>query len=51
MRTRAGHRQEHALVAVVIVEATRLGQPDAVPIEADDLFEALRVPGDAQLHR
>ena len=51
VRAGARHREEHAVVAVVIAEAADLGQPDAVPVERDDLVEALGVPGHAQLHR
>src|SRR5512133_4397618 len=51
VRVGARHGEKHAVVAVVIAEAADLGQPDAVPVEPDDLVQALRVPGDAQLHR
>src|SRR5919204_5232491 len=51
VRAGAWHREEDAVVAVVVAEATDLGQPDAVSVEADDLVEALGVSGDAQLHR
>jgi hypothetical protein len=47
----ARHREKLAVVAVVIAEAADLGQPDAVSVEPDHLVQALRVPGDPQLHR
>ena len=51
VRTGARHREEHAVVAVVIAEAADLGQPEAVSVERDDLIQALGMPGDAQPHR
>jgi hypothetical protein len=41
VRAGAGHREEHAVVAVVAAEAAELGQRDTVPVEPDDLLEAL----------
>jgi hypothetical protein len=35
----AWHREEHAVVAVVVAEATDLGQSDAVSVEPDDLLQ------------
>jgi len=51
VRIGSGHREEHAVVAVVIAEAADLDQPEAVAVERNDLGQALRVPGDAQLRR
>ena len=51
VRAGARHREKHAVVAVVIAEATDLGQPDAVSVEPDDLVQSLGVPGNAQPHR
>src|SRR5205807_10378295 len=50
MRASARDREKHAVVAVVPTEAADLGQPDAVAVELDDLFQALGVSRDAQLH-
>ena len=46
----AGHLEEHAAVAVVILEATDLGQTKAVAVETDEVVEALGVASHAQLH-
>jgi hypothetical protein len=51
MRAAPGHLQEHAVVSLVITEATDLDQPEAVAIEADELVQSACVTGDAQLHR
>jgi hypothetical protein len=50
VRAGAGHREKHAVVAVVIMEAVDLGQPDTVSVERGDFVQALGVPGDPQLH-
>src|SRR2546421_7487429 len=51
MRACPRHREEDAVVAVVTAKAADLRQPKALPVETDDLVEALRVASDAQLHR
>ena len=51
MRSRARNREEDAVVAVVVLEAAGLAQPEAVAVEGDDLREAVRVAGDADLHQ
>ena len=51
VRAGARHREQYAVVAVVIAEAADLGEPDAVSVERDDLVQALGVPGHAQPHR
>ena len=49
VRIGSRHPQEHAVVAVVIAEVADLGQPETVAVERDDIVQALRVPGHAQL--
>jgi hypothetical protein len=49
MCARAGEPEEDAVVAVVPLEAPELGEPDPVPVEADDLLELLSVPSEPDL--
>jgi hypothetical protein len=51
VRVGSRHREEHAVVAVVIAKAADLGRPKPVTIRRDDLVQALGVAGHAQLHR
>ena len=51
MRPRARDREEDPVVAVVVLEAAGLPQPQAVAVEGDHLGEAVRVAGDADLHQ
>lgn len=46
----ARHLEEHAGIPVVIVEAADLRQAQAVAVEADEVVQAVCVPGDAELH-
>ena len=48
---RSGEAEEHPVVAVVVAKAPELGEPEAVAIEADDLFESPGVPCEPDLHR
>jgi len=47
MSGRAGHREEDAVVALMVVEASDFLQAESIPIELDDLVESIRMPRDA----
>src|SRR6266516_2261515 len=46
----AWHRQEDPVVAVVILEASNLRQPEPVSVEADDVLKSVGVPCEPHLH-
>ena len=48
---RLRYPEEHAVVAVVVVEASYLGKAETVAVEPDDLVETFGVTRDAQLHQ
>jgi hypothetical protein len=45
LRVASRQGKEDAAVAVVVVEAAELGQPEAVTVEADDLAEPQTIEG------
>ena len=47
--SRARKSEEHAVVAVVPLEAPELGEPEPVPVEADELLEPLGVASEPDL--
>ena len=47
----AGQRQEHAVVAGVVLESSEFGQREPVAVEAHDLGQAFGVASEANLHQ
>jgi hypothetical protein len=47
MRASSRDHEEHAVIPVVTLKPSNLRQPDAIPVESDDLIKPVGVTGDA----